>query len=230
MICARCHKPMVTRARFCMYCGALAADSGGERTGASFSPPSHPDFTWPDGGNKPLPQPPARPDDSFPDGENKLSASLPLHQDFILTGRDDGDVPSADSTDLQPVSAPPSEPGGIPEEQDQSSSDTPVRVSKSRRAEKPRRAEKLQEASKDGPYLSVARLTGLLLLLCLPIANLILACVWAFSGEEKHRQRRDLARAALMVILLGWVLLMAVTWWLITRQLPLLNMLFGLWQ
>ena len=93
-----------------------------------------------------------------------------------------------------------------------------------------RPGENFEPVSKETPepFLSVARLTGLLLLLCcVPVVNFILACVWAFSRNEKQRQRRNLARAALLIIVLGWVLCMAAVWWLIAWRLPLLRAIFG---
>ncbi len=49
-------------------------------------------------------------------------------------------------------------------------------------------------------------IVSLLALFCLPIGNIIFACVWAFRLNE-HPQRRTLARAALPFIAVGLVLL-----------------------
>lgn len=52
----------------------------------------------------------------------------------------------------------------------------------------------------------------LLALFCLPVGNIIFACVWGFRLEE-HPQRRTLARAALPFIAVGLVVLFCALLW-----------------
>ncbi len=51
-----------------------------------------------------------------------------------------------------------------------------------------------------------------LALFCLPIGNIIFACVWGFR-EDEHPQRRNMARAALPLIALTLLVLFTVLLW-----------------
>ncbi len=56
-----------------------------------------------------------------------------------------------------------------------------------------------------------------LALFCLPIGNIIFACVWGFRAGE-HPQRRTLARAALPFIAIGLVALFCGLLWLVLNM------------
>lgn len=60
-------------------------------------------------------------------------------------------------------------------------------------------------------------IVSLLALFCLPIGNIIFACVWGFQLNE-HPQRRTLARAALPFIAIGLIALFCGLLWLVTNM------------
>ena len=60
-------------------------------------------------------------------------------------------------------------------------------------------------------------IVSLLALFCLPIGNIIFACVWGFRLNE-HPQRRTLARAALPFIAIGLIALFCGLLWLVTNM------------
>ncbi len=65
----------------------------------------------------------------------------------------------------------------------------------------------------DAPMTVWQTVCCLAALLCLPLGNIIFACVWGFRANE-HPQRRTLARAALPFITLGLLVLFAALLWL----------------
>ena len=106
----------------------------------------------------------------------------------------------------------------------------PVPVIPSQAVSVPSATEPVPSPTDTPSFLSTARLTGIFLLLCIPVVNLILACVWAFRRKESDRQLRSLGRAALLVITIVWVLAMAFAWVLIIWRWPMLQALMGILQ
>ncbi|MDR0382313.1 MAG: zinc ribbon domain-containing protein [Oscillospiraceae bacterium] len=78
--------------------------------------------------------------------------------------------------------------------------------------------------------LSAAWLVGHFFLMLVPFVNLICACVWSF-GRRTDAQRRALARASLIVLLLIWVVSAGLVYVAVVYRLPqvnaLLDILFG---
>jgi len=62
-----------------------------------------------------------------------------------------------------------------------------------------------QDGEQSAPVMSVGSYLGTLLLLCIPVANIVLLFVWAF-GSEGNPNRRNFARANLILVLIGVVL------------------------
>ena len=74
--------------------------------------------------------------------------------------------------------------------------------------------------------MSVTRLAGYLFILSIPVVNFPIACVWAF--QRKDGIQKNLARAALLLMLAKWAVLMGVLLWLIMGHSPILDPLLDI--
>lgn len=211
MFCTQCGTPLNEGSRFCSACGTAANTAAVQAAPAQPQPVAQPVYAAPQMYSYPVYVMPAPGAAGQPYAAASTTPAAAPAQTAVPAYR-------------QPAPPTPSAPVYRQPAPTQSSQTAPVQTTPAARkpAAEPVPEPSFEDTSK--PLSVWQTIVCLLALFCLPVGNIIFACVWGFRLDE-HPQRRTLARAALPFIAVGLVVLF-VALLLITLNLNTISISF----